>query len=167
MSKTDENMAAAFAGESQANRKYLAFAKAADKQSLPQVAKLFRAAAEAETVHAHGHLRAMGGIGDTLANLAAAVEGETYEFKHMYPSFIAQAEKDERQDALKMFRWANDVEEIHAELYTKYREAVAAGRQPEAKPMWVCSVCGNTVEGAPPDECSICGSKKSAFREVK
>ena len=167
MSKTDENIAAAFAGESQANRKYLAFAKAADKQGQPQVAKLFRAAAEAETIHAHGHLKTMGGIGDTLTNLAAAVEGETHEFTTMYPEFIAEAEKEGREDALKMFRWANSVEAVHAGLYSKYREALAAGKKLEVKPIWVCTVCGNTFEGQTPDACPICGTKKAAFTEIK
>ena len=164
---TNDNLKAAFAGESQANRKYLAYAKKADQDGFPQVAKLFRAAAEAETIHAHGHLRAMGGIGDALANLQAAIDGETHEFESMYPGFIREAEKEGRDDALRMFRYANEVEEVHAGLYRKYREAVAAGKQPEAVPVWVCSVCGNTVEGEPPDECSVCGAKKAAFNEIQ
>lgn len=166
MAKTDQNMAEAFAGESQANRKYLAFAQAADKEGMPQVAKLFRAAAEAETIHAHGHLRAMGGVGDTATNLNAAVEGETHEFTAMYPQFIADAESEGRDDALRMFRWANTVEEIHAGLYAKYREAVAADGQPEAQAIWVCAGCGNTVEGEPPDKCPVCGAGKVAFKEI-
>jgi rubrerythrin len=166
MAKTDQNMAEAFAGESQANRKYLAFAQAADKEGLPQVAKLFRAAAEAETIHAHGHLRAMGGVGDTAANLKAAVDGETHEFTAMYPQFIADAESESRDDALRMFRLANAVEEVHAGLYATYRETVAAGGQPEAKAIWVCAVCGNTVEDEPPDKCPICGAGKAAFKEI-
>jgi rubrerythrin len=167
MSKTDENMAAAFAGESQANRKYLAFAKVADKEGQPQVAKLFRAAAEAETIHALGHFKAMGGIGDTKANLDAAVEGETYEFTKMYPVFIVDAEKEGREDALKMFRWANAVEEVHAALYNKYRDAVRAGKPLETKPIFICTACGYTVEGDAPDKCPVCKAAKKGFTEIK
>ena len=119
MSKTEKNLMDAFAGESQANRKYLAFAKQADKEGLPQVAKLFRAAAEAETIHAHAHLRNAGKIGDTTANLKAAIEGETYEFTKMYPEMIADA-KEEGQDRIaKYFDMVNKVEEVHANLYKK------------------------------------------------
>ena len=166
MPKTEDNLKAAFAGESQANRRYLAFARAADDEGQPQVAKLFRAAAEAETVHALAHLRALGGIGNTQKNLEEAVGGETYEYTKMYPEFIKEAEAENREDALRMFRWANQVEQVHAGLYGKYRNAVKAGQKvPETK-IFVCSVCGNTVEGAAPDECPICGSKKKAFKEI-
>lgn len=167
MSKTDENMAAAFAGESQANRRYLAFAKQAEEEGQPQVARLFRAAAEAETVHAHGHLQAMKGVGDTLKNLQAAIDGETHEFESMYPGFIKTAEAEGREDAIRMFRWANAVEEVHASLYAKYRAAVAAGKKPAEVKLYVCSVCGNTVEGTPPDKCPVCNSAKIAFKEIK
>ena len=167
MSKTDENMAAAFAGESQANRRYLAFAKAADAEGQTHVARMFRAAAEAETIHALCHLKAMGGIGDTLANLSQAVEGETHEFKSMYPGFIKSAETEGRNEALRMFRWAGAVEEVHAGLFAKYAEAVAAGKNPAEVKLYVCSVCGNTVEGEPPDRCPVCGSARAAFNEVQ
>jgi len=166
MGKTPENIRAAFAGESQANRKYLAFAKAAEAEGRRQVAKLFRAAAEAETIHAMGHLKAMGGIGNTLENLKAAVQGETHEFTSMYPEFIRLAEAEGSTEALRMFRWANQVEEVHAGLYEKYRQAVADGRNPPEVKLYVCSVCGNTVEGEPPESCPVCNSAKSAFREV-
>ena len=167
MSKTDENMAAAFAGESQANRRYLAFARQADEEGQPQVARLFRAAAEAETIHAHGHLRAMGDLGDTLKNLQAAIDGETHEFQSMYPEFIQEAEAEGRNDALRMFRWANTVEEVHAGLYARYRESVAAGKKPTDVKLYVCSVCGNTVEGSPPEKCPVCKSAKTAFTEIR
>ena len=166
MSKTDENVKAAFAGESQANRSYLAFARAAEQEGQPQAAKLFRAAAEAETIHALGHLRAMGGVGATLKNLDAAVDGETHEYTTMYPEFIQAAEAEGRDDALRMFRWAHKVEEVHAGLYQKYRSAVAAGKKPPETKIYVCSVCGNTVEGAPPEKCPVCNSGKVAFKEV-
>ena len=167
MAKTDDNLAAAFAGESQANRKYLAFAKAADKEGLPQVARLFRAAAEAETVHAHNHLRVMGGVGKTADNLKAAIDGETYEFKEMYPAFIAQAEKDSSGKAGLSFNYANRVEKIHADLYKKAAAAVKKGGDLPAAPLFVCQVCGNTVEGEPPASCPICGSTREQFKRVE
>ena len=119
MNKTQQNLAAAFAGESQANRKYLAFAKQADAEKLPQVAKLFRAAAEAETIHAHSHLRALGGIKSTKENLQVAIAGETEEFTSMYPAMIAEAEAEGAEQALRSFRYANEVEKVHAGLYGK------------------------------------------------
>ena len=122
MSKTQENLMAAFAGESQANRKYLAFADVADKEGLPQVAKLFRAAAAAETIHAHAHLKYAGKIGDTLANLKSAIEGETYEFTKMYPDMIKDAQAEGNTTVAKYFDFANKVEEVHANLYKKALE---------------------------------------------
>ena len=166
MSKTDENLQAAFAGESQANRKYLAFAQAADQEGLKQIARLFRAAAEAETVHAHNHLRAMGGIGKTADNLHAAIKGETYEFTDMYPAFIAQAEKDKNGKAGQSFRYANRVEQIHAGLYQKAAEAAKKGKDLPAAAIWVCPVCGNTVEGEPTASCPICGTGREKFKRI-
>lgn len=163
MSKTDDNLKAAFAGESQANRKYLAFAKAAEAEDQPQVAKLFRAAAEAETIHAHGHLAAMGGIGDTEGNLQEAITGETHEFTNMYPEFIAAAEAEDNQTALRMFRLANAVEKVHAGLYRKYHQAVADGGKAAETKIFVCSACGNTVEGAAPEKCPICSAAAKSF----
>jgi rubrerythrin len=166
MSKTDENLQEAFAGESQANRKYLAFAKAADEEGLKQVARLFRAAAEAETVHAHNHLRVMGGVKKTAENLKAAVEGETYEFTKMYPGFIAEASKEKSGDAEVSFTFANRVEKVHAKLYQKAADTVATGKDLPASVMHVCQVCGNTIEGDAPDACPICGAPKSRFKKV-
>jgi rubrerythrin len=166
MGKTDENLSAAFAGESQANRKYLAFAKAADQEGFPQIARLFRAAAEAETVHAHNHLRVMGGIKSTAENLRAAVEGETYEFTRMYPVFITEAEKDGNKKAKRSFAMANAVEEIHARLYRRAQDALAKGDDLSAVPIWVCQVCGNTVEGEPPGTCPVCNSAREMFKRV-
>jgi len=167
MSKTDDNLKAAFAGESQANRKYLAFAKAADAEGQPQVARLFRAAAEAETIHAHGHLAAMGGIGDTEGNLQEAIAGETHEFTDMYPEFIAAAEAEGNQKALRMFRLANAVEEIHAGLYRKYHQAVTAGSKVAETNIFVCGACGNTVEGAAPEKCPVCGAAAEFFIRIE
>ncbi|MBN2332548.1 MAG: rubrerythrin family protein [Deltaproteobacteria bacterium] len=166
MGKTMDNLAAAFAGESQANRKYLAFAKKADQEGFGQIAKLFRAAAEAETVHAHGHLRAMGGIKDTKANLQESVVGESHEFKVMYPEFIATAKEEGEKTALKMFEWANEVEEIHHGLYEQAAAAIEAGNDLPSSEIHVCSVCGNTVIGACPDKCSVCGVPGSKFEQI-
>ena len=166
MSKTMDNLAAAFAGESQANRKYLAFAKRADDEGYPQVAKLFRAAAVAETVHAHNHLRIMGGIHTTKENIMEAINGETYEFNDMYPDFLKVAEEEGEKQAVWSFDIANEVEKIHADLYKKASMALNKDSDLETVEYYVCSVCGNTVEGNPPDKCPICKAGKKAFDKV-
>jgi rubrerythrin len=163
---TSDNLTAAFAGESQANRKYLAFAKKADKDGFPQIAKLFRAAAEAETVHAHAHLRVLKGVGETADNLAAAIEGEGHEFKTMYPEFIAEAKAEDNKAALMSFENANVVEEIHHGMYSAALETLKGGSDLPAGDLFVCGVCGNTVS-AMPDECPICHAKAAAFTEIK
>ncbi len=158
-----ENLMEAFAGESQANRKYLAFAKKADKEGFKQVAKLFRAAAEAETVHAHNHLEIAGGINETKENLLEAIAGETEEFTEMYPNFIAEA-KAEKDDAARWtFEVANKVEQIHAVLYQKALENL--GDNPEVD-YYVCALCGNTVEDSAPEKCPICGASNSEFMKI-
>jgi len=163
MSKTQKDLMDAFAGESQANRKYLAFAKKAEAEGFKQIAKLFRAAAEAETVHAHNHLREAGGIKGTKENLEAAISGETFEFQKMYPAMIKDAEAEGLKGALRSFVYANEVEKIHAELYKK---ALAdMGSNPDID-YYVCQVCGDTVEGEAPDECPVCKAKKPAFKKV-
>jgi len=163
---TAENLAAAFAGESQANRKYLAFAAQAEKGGRPQIAKLFRAAAAAETVHAHAHLRAMDGIGSTEENLQAAIAGEGHEFKEMYPGFVAEAEAEGHRRALMSFKYALTVEEIHHGLYRGALEAAEAGDDLPATSIHVCNICGNTVFGDPPEACPICGAPRKRFDEV-
>jgi rubrerythrin len=163
---TQDNLQAAFAGESQANRKYLAFAAEADAEGHRQIAKLFRAAAAAETVHAHAHLRVMNGVGDTKKNLQAAIEGEGYEFKEMYPKFIDEAEKEGNRRAVISFRNANDVEEIHHGLYSKVLETLEAGKDLPPAAIHVCDVCGNTVVGEVPNKCSVCGAPRTMFKEV-
>ena len=163
---TQDNLKAAFAGESQANRKYLAFAKKAEQDGLPQVAKLFRAAAEAETIHAHAHLRVLGGIKDTAANLQEAVSGEAHEFESMYPAFVAEAEKEANKPALTSFKYAMAVEKIHHTLYTEASKAVSSGKDLPARKMFVCPVCGNTVYDHAPDKCPICGVAKDKFVEI-
>ncbi len=164
---TMDNLKEAFAGESQANRKYLAFAEKAEKDGFPQVARLFRAAAAAETVHAHAHLRAMKGIKDTAANLEAAIEGEGFEFQDMYPKMLEEAEKEKNQAATFSFKHALAVEEIHHGLYAEALESVRSGKDLADAPIYVCDVCGNTEVGEPPDTCPVCGAPRAKFFEVK
>ncbi|MFZ5586907.1 MAG: rubrerythrin family protein [Thermodesulfobacteriota bacterium] len=154
----------AFAGESQANRKYLAFAKKADEEGHPQAARMFRAAAEAETVHAHNHLRAMKGVGSTDENLKAAVSGETHEFTHMYPEMIATAKAEGNKEAERSFNYANEVEKIHAKLYQKLLDNL--GGPQEEYPYWVCPVCGYTAEKDHPERCPICNAKGDRFIKI-
>lgn len=163
MTKTDENLKAAFAGESQANRLYLAFAKKAEEEGFTQISKLFKAAAEAETVHALNHIRITGQVKSTLENLGTAVTGETYEFKKMYPEFIAEAKKEGNKQAAYSFDLANKVEQIHAGLYQKAIDALKNKKELAKVDYYVCSVCGNTVEGSAPEKCPICGSPKEKF----
>jgi len=163
MGKTEQDLGDAFAGESQANRKYLAFAKKADAEGYPQVARLFRAAARAETVHAHSHLRVLGGIRSTAENLKEAVEGETHEFMNMYPQMIRDAEEEAQSGAKKSFEFANAVEKVHAALYEKAAKNLGNNEETD---YYVCSVCGNTVEGEPPDTCPICKAGRKAFDKV-
>lgn len=163
MSNTEQNLLDAFAGESQANRKYLAFAEKADKEGYQQAARLFRAAAAAETVHAHAHLRAVGGINSTAENLKEAIAGETHEFKEMYPAMIETAKTEEQKAALTSFENANAVEKIHANLY---QNALDNLENAENVDYYVCGVCGNTVESEPPEVCPICGAKSTAFSKV-
>jgi len=162
-SKTENNLKEAFAGESQANRKYLAFAQKADQEGLTQVAKLFRAAAAAETVHAHAHFRALGGVSSTEENLRDAIGGETHEFTTMYPQMIKDATNEGFDAALKSFTLANTVEKIHAGLYRKALDTLGKN---EAVDYYVCQVCGNTIEGEPDGPCEVCGAPKTAFHKI-
>lgn len=167
MTKTRHNLEEAFAGESQANRKYLAFAKKAEKGGYPNVAKLFRAAAESETMHALKHLQVMGGIKDTEENLKVAIEGETYEKTSMYPQFIDEA-NDEGETAAKVsFEHANEAEKVHAKLYEQALEAVEGGEDIPDTDYFVCEVCGFTVENEAPGKCPVCGAKKEKFKKIE
>jgi rubrerythrin len=163
MSKSEQNLRDAFAGESQANRKYLAFAQKADKEGYSQAARLFRAAAAAETVHAHAHLRTLKGVGATADNLKEAIAGETHEFKSMYPAMIEDAKAEDNKAAFRSFDYANAVEKIHAELYQKALDNLD---NMEAVDYYVCNVCGYTCESDAPDECPVCKAKKKAFFKV-
>ena len=166
MAKTDENLKAAFAGESQANRMYLAFAKKAEEEGLTQISKLFRAAAESETVHAMNHLQALGQVKSTENNLSTAVSGETYEFKKMYPEFIAEAKKDGDKEAFVSFDCANSVEQIHAGLYQKAIDALKNKAELAKVEYFVCPVCGNTFEGSTPERCPICATAREKFKKI-
>ncbi len=161
MPTTNENLQTAFAGESQANRKYSAFAEQADKDGLANVAKLFRATAEAETLHARGHLKAMGGIKSTAENLEAAIGGETYEFTEMYPPMLEQAEA-EGHKAKTMFKWALEAEKVHAELYNKALEAVKSGKDLDVE-VYLCPNCGHIEFGKPTVKCPICNAAPERY----
>jgi rubrerythrin len=162
MTTTEENLAEAFAGESQANRKYLAFAAQAEKEGLPNIARLFRTTAEAETIHANGHLAALGGIGDTVKNLQAAVEGETWEYTEMYPPMLAKAE-EEGHSARRMFAYAVEAEEVHANLYKQALAAASKGQDLTETEFYLCPICGHIELGSPPEKCPICGAKAARF----
>ncbi|NTV06811.1 MAG: rubrerythrin family protein [Chlorobiaceae bacterium] len=165
MPTTSENLKVAFAGESQANQKYLAFAKEAEKEGFSNVAKLFRTTAQAELIHAEGHLAALGGVGSTAENLQAAIGGETYEHTEMYPPMLEQAEAD-GHPAKRMFAYAVKAEQVHAMLYKKALEAVHNGQDITATEVWLCPICGHIELVNPPEKCPICGAKSSVYVQV-
>lgn len=165
MTTTTENLKVAFAGESQANRKYLAYARKADKEGYPQIAKLFRAAAEAETIHALGHLQSMGAIGSTLENLKDAIAGETYEYSEMYPPMLAQAQAENHR-AKTMFGFAVQVEKVHAELYQQAHAALQAGADLSELEIYLCPVCGLLELKKPTEKCKICGLPPERFEKI-
>jgi rubrerythrin len=162
---TESDLKAAFAGESQANRKYLAFAKKAEQEGFNNVARLFRTAAEAETIHALGHLNALDGVKSTAENLRAAMEGETYEYTEMYPPMLDMALK-ENHKAKRMFGFAAKAEAVHAQLYKLASEAVAQGKDLSETKFYLCPVCGHIELGNPPDVCPICSTKGDKFIQV-
>jgi rubrerythrin len=163
MSKTEKNLQDAFAGESQANRKYLAFSQKAEKEGYKQAARLFRAAAAAETVHAHNHLRQLNGIKSTQENLQEAIDGESHEFQSMYPQMIKDAEEEGSKGALRSFQFANEVEKVHAGLYQKALENLDSTEEFD---YYVCDICGYTAEREAPDKCPVCGARKESFRKI-
>ena len=160
---TRADLEAAFAGESQAHMKYLAFSDRAEREGLPNVARLFKATAYAEHVHATSHFKTLKGAGKTADNLAAAIGGETYEVEEMYPAFIEVAKLQGEKAAARSNTWAYEAEKVHAELYSSAKTAVDAGNDAELGKVYVCSVCGWTGEGEPPDECPLCKVKKEKF----
>ncbi|MBN2415296.1 rubrerythrin family protein [bacterium] len=163
---TMDNLKEAFAGESQANRKYLAYARKAESEGYPQIAKLFRAAAAAETVHAHAHLKAMGGIKSTAENLADAIEGEGFEYMNMYPPYVEEAENDGDTKALYSFRNALAVEQVHYTMYSDALESLKQGGDLPERKVFICDVCGNTVYDEAEDPCAVCGAPKNRFTEI-
>ncbi len=166
MGETEKNLQAAFAGESQANRKYLAFAKKADEDGYIGVAKLFRAAAAAETIHAHNHLETLKGVKSTLENLREAYGGEHYEFTQMYPAFLTKSKEEKQSGATKTFHYANEVEKVHGALYEDaIKQLENAGTFPD-KDYYVCRTCGYTVADSAPDKCPVCASNKESFFKV-
>ncbi|HJJ98632.1 MAG TPA: rubrerythrin family protein [Methanocorpusculum sp.] len=160
-------IADAFAGESQANRKYKSFSKAAADEGYEHVAKLFRAASAAEEIHARHLLRVGGYIGTTVANLEASMAGELHETNEMYPSFIKVAKEEGHQDAFITFEHAMKAEAVHANLYSQALKAVKAGRDFEVKTVYLCPVCGNIEINKTPDRCPICGIPGSSFKIVE
>ena len=165
MAETDDYLREAFAGESQANRKYTSFAERAEKDGYQQAARLFRAAAEAEAIHAANHLRALKAIKATKENLREAIAGETHEFKEMYPKMIAAAKAAGVKDAERTLSYANAVEEYHAKLYHDMLEGLESKK--ESYPYYVCPVCGMTVEREAPEKCPVCGVKGSMFKKIE
>lgn len=162
MPTTQENLKEAFAGESQANQKYRAFAKKAEREGFPNIAKLFKTAAEAERIHAEGHLGALDGIGSTIENLIDAIGGETYEYTKMYPPMLAQAEKDDHK-AKRMFKYAVGAEDVHSQLYKLALAAAEAGKDLEETEFYLCPVCGHIEFGKPEANCPICGTIASKY----
>ena len=166
MGNTSDNLQEAFAGESQASRKYLYYAEKADKEGQKYIARLFRAASDAETAHARNHLNMLGGIKSTAENLKDAIKGENHEFTEMYPDFIKKAGNDANKAAADTFDLANKVEEIHHTLYSDALTRMEKGEDIENKPIYVCQYCGNTVVGEAPDRCPICGVPKKLFKLI-
>jgi len=159
------NVSDAFAGESQAHMKYLNFADKAETEGFPNVARLFQAASFAEQIHASNHLRVLDGIQGTAANLGAAIGGETFEVEQMYPAYKAVAEAQGEKKALRYMDWALEAEKVHAKLYTEAKQSVEAGKDVAAQDIWICTVCGFTMDGQPPDKCPLCGTPKDRFRK--
>lgn len=163
--KSEKNLGDAFAGESQAHMKYMAFGDKAEQENLPNVARIFRANSYAEQVHATNHLKTLSGIQNTTENLQAAIDGETYEVEDMYPTFIKDAQEEQEPAAERMSIWAKAAEEVHAGLYKKAKSAVDNGTDVELDTIHVCEVCGFTMEGEAPDVCPLCGTPKDRFKQ--
>lgn len=160
---TEDNLKAAFAGESQAHMKYMAFADKAAAERLANVARLFKATSYSEQVHATNHLKTLAGIGKTSDNLAAAMAGEDFEVAEMYDAYVAVAERQGEKEAVMRFHAASEAEKVHSGLYARAKQAVDQGKDADIKAVQVCSVCGFTVEGDAPDTCPLCGAPKAKF----
>lgn len=160
---TKANLEAAFAGESQAHMRYLIFAEKADQEGFPNAARLFRAVALAEQIHATNHFKALGLLGKTVDNLKEAMGGEDFEVEEMYPAYKVVAELQEEKRALRSMGWALEAEKVHSAMYGKAREAISGGNDVEIGDLYICDACGWTVEGHPPDKCPICGVSHERF----
>jgi rubrerythrin len=165
MASTNENLKEAFSGESQANQKYRAFAKKAEKEGFANIARLFRTTAEAERIHAEGHLKAMDMIASTAENLQSAIDGETHEFKEMYPPMFETAVADGHK-AKTMFKFALDAEAVHADIYKKALDAVKNGVDLDVSAFYLCPICGYIELGSAPEKCPVCGAKKELFEQI-
>jgi len=156
----------AFAGESQANRKYQAFSEKAAAEGFRNVATLYKAASEAEAIHAKKLLKVLGAVNETSKNLEGSIAGETHEYTSMYPTFIREAEAEKKSDAVLAFTHAMKAEEVHAGLYKKALAAIKAGHDLGNEKIFLCPVCGNIEIGKAPDKCPICGVFGKQFREI-
>jgi rubrerythrin len=166
MSKmTEENVKSAFAGESQAHMKYMVFADKAEKEDMPNIARLFRAVSYAEVVHASNHLKLLNKVKKTADNLQSAIEGETFEVEEMYPAYIEVAKLQGKTKEEKTMKWALEAEKIHQGMYQKAKQSAEQGKDVELGKVNVCGLCGYTVEGEAPDTCPVCGAKKEYFKE--
>lgn len=163
MSMTEGNLRSAFAGESQAHMRYLIFADRAEKEGYANVARLFRAIAYAEQVHATNHYRELGDINVSPQNLQVAIDGESWEVEEMYPAYLAVAQLQEEKGAQRYMGYALETERIHAQIYKEAKEAIEKGVDPELGAIYICQVCGHTVEGEPPEKCPLCGAKREKY----
>jgi rubrerythrin len=167
MDSTQDNLGEAFSGESQARNKYGFFAEKAEAEGKSQVARIFRAAAEAERVHAMNHAQVLGMMKSTEENLQVAIEGEIYEHSEMYPEFLKKAKEEGEDEAITSFDYAMQVEKVHERLYKKALEAVKNNEDLDEKKMFVCQGCGYTTEGEAPEKCPVCGAPRSRFKKVE
>jgi rubrerythrin len=161
--QTTKNLKEAFAGESQASRRYLAYARKAEEEGFSNLARLFRAIAESETVHAINHLKCVNGVRSSLENVEEAFKGEKEEYTGMYPMFMDQAKRDINNEALTSFYWANEAEQVHADFYERAMESLKQGQDIQVGELHLCKVCGYTLEGSPPDKCPVCGESRDMF----
>lgn len=157
-----DHLKEAFAGESQANQKYRAFAQKAEQDGFPNIARLFRTTAEAERIHAEAHLKSMDGVASTQENLQSAINGETYEYTTMYPPMLDDARAAGHR-ARVMFGYAVKAEAVHAKLYKLALEAAAQGKDLSEMRFYLCPVCGHIEFGVPPEKCPTCGALAAKF----
>jgi len=162
---TEENLKAAFAGESQAHMRYLIFAHKAEKEGYPNLSRLFKSIAFAEQVHAANHLKVLGGINSSAQNLQTAIDGETFEVNEMYPAYKEVAKLQKEKGAERSTDWAFQAEKIHAAMYQKAKQTVEGGKDVELKNVFICELCGYTVEEGAPDRCPVCGAPKDKFHK--